>query len=80
MYHMRGVPDQQIGITVDTRAVSGRIVAGLSEHRSQHHVIIDDPIDIERWKRIVIREWWTTAWPERPADAPMLTGMFDGID
>jgi LmbE family N-acetylglucosaminyl deacetylase len=80
MYHMRGVPDQQIGITVDTRAVSGRIVAGLTEHLSQHHVIIDDPIDIERWKRIVTREWWTIAWPEPPTDAPMLTDMFEGID
>jgi LmbE family N-acetylglucosaminyl deacetylase len=80
MYHMRGAPDQQIGITVDTRAVSGRIVAGLSEHRSQHHVIIDNPVDIERWERIVTREWWTIAWPERPTDVPMLTDMFEGID
>jgi LmbE family N-acetylglucosaminyl deacetylase len=80
MYHMRGVPDEQIDITVDTSPVSDRIVAGLSEHRSQHHVIIDDPTDIERWKRIVTREWWTIAWPPRPAGAPMLTDMFEGID
>jgi LmbE family N-acetylglucosaminyl deacetylase len=80
MYHMRGVPDEQIGITVDTRAVSDRIVAGLSEHRSQHHAIIDDPVDVERWKRIVTREWWVVAWPERAAGAPMLTDLFDGLD
>jgi LmbE family N-acetylglucosaminyl deacetylase len=79
-YHMRGVPDDQIGITIDTRPVSDRIVAGLSEHRSQHHVIIDDPHDVERWKRIVTREWWAVAWPERPAGAPMLTDLFDGLD
>jgi len=80
IYHMRGVPDEQISITVDTRPVSDRVVAGLSEHRSQHHVIIDDPDDVQRWKRIVTREWWVVAWPQRPAGAPTLTDMFDGLD
>ena len=32
VYHLRGVPDEQIGITVDCRAVAGRIGAGLREH------------------------------------------------
>lgn len=80
MYHMRGVPDEQIGIVIDTSPVSARIVAGLGEHRSQHHVIIDDPADIERWKRIVTREWWVVAWPERANDAPVLTDLFAGLD
>ncbi len=80
LYHMRGVPDELVGITVDTRSVSGRIVAGLSQHRSQHHVIIDDPTDTERWKRIMTREWWVIAWPRRPATAPTLTDIFDGTD
>jgi LmbE family N-acetylglucosaminyl deacetylase len=80
MYHMRGVPDDQIGITVDCRAVADRIVAGLSEHRSQHHVMSDDPTDVERWRRVVSREWWVIAWPPREAGAPMLTDVFDGLD
>jgi LmbE family N-acetylglucosaminyl deacetylase len=50
-YHMRGVPDETIGIAVDCRSVADRIVAGLSEHRSQHHVISDDPTDTDRWRR-----------------------------
>jgi LmbE family N-acetylglucosaminyl deacetylase len=79
-YHMRGVPDEQIGITVDCRPVAARIVAGLAEHRSQHHVMSDDPSDTERWKRVVSREWWVLAWPERPAGAPMLTDVFEGLD
>jgi N-acetyl-1-D-myo-inositol-2-amino-2-deoxy-alpha-D-glucopyranoside deacetylase len=78
-YHMRGVPDDQIGITVDCRSVADRIVAGLSEHRSQHHVIIDDPQDIDRWIRVVSREWWVVAWPERAANEPMLTDVFEGL-
>jgi LmbE family N-acetylglucosaminyl deacetylase len=80
MYHMRGVPDEQVGITIDTRPVSNRVVAGLLQHRSQHHVIIDDPADTDRWQRIVTREWWTIAWPPRPADAPMLTDIFEDLD
>jgi hypothetical protein len=46
---MRGVADEQIGVTVDCRSESHLIVAGLQEHRSQHHVIIDDPADTERY-------------------------------
>jgi LmbE family N-acetylglucosaminyl deacetylase len=80
MYHMRGVPDELFGITIDCRPVADRIVAGLSEHRSQHHVIIDDPADVERWRRIVSRVWWIIAWPPRSPDAPMLTDLFDGLD
>jgi LmbE family N-acetylglucosaminyl deacetylase len=79
-YHMRGVPDEQIGITTDCRPVAHRIVAGLGEHRSQHHVMSDDPADIERWRRVVSREWWVLAWPERPAVAPMLADLFDGLE
>jgi LmbE family N-acetylglucosaminyl deacetylase len=79
-YHLRGVPDEQIGIAVDCRAVADRIVAGLGEHRSQHHVMSDDPADTERWKRVVSREWWVVAWPERPPGAPILTDVFDGLD
>jgi hypothetical protein len=43
------VPDERIGIVVDCRPVADRIVAGLGEHRSQHHVMSDDPSDTERW-------------------------------
>jgi hypothetical protein len=76
----RGVPDERIGIVVDCRPVADRIVAGLGEHRSQHHVMSDDPSDTERWKRVVGRESWVVAWPERPAGAPMLTDLFEGLD
>ena len=29
---MRGIPDEEIGTTVDRRAVSARIVVGLQQH------------------------------------------------
>ena len=78
-YHMRGVPDEQIRITVDCRDVTSRIVAGLREHRSQLHVMSDDPTDTDQWERRVRREWCTIASPEPERGGPMLTDLFDGL-
>jgi LmbE family N-acetylglucosaminyl deacetylase len=80
IYHMRGVPDEQIGVTIDCRSVADRVVAGLREHKSQLHVMSDDPTDTARWERVVSREWAVVAWPPRPASAPMLTDIFDDLD
>lgn len=82
LYHLRGVPDASIGIEVDCRAVAERTVAGILEHRSQAHLIFDQPIDVTRWRRIVSREWFVIAWPPRaPAGAPTrrLTDIFEGL-
>ena len=82
-YHMRGVPDDQIRITVDCRAFRSRIVAGLREHKSQLHVMSDDPTNTEQWERRLTREWYAIAWPEDEApsgQAPMLTDLFEGLD
>jgi N-acetyl-1-D-myo-inositol-2-amino-2-deoxy-alpha-D-glucopyranoside deacetylase len=77
-YHMRGVPDEEIGLDLDCSSVSDRIVAGLREHRSQLHSFIDDPDDVARWQRIVRRSWDVVAWPP-PTDGALLTGVFDGL-
>jgi LmbE family N-acetylglucosaminyl deacetylase len=79
MYHMRGVPDSQIGLIMDCRSVADRIVAGLQQHKSQHHVMSDDPDDTERWKRVTSRSWAVVAWPQRRPGAPTLTDIFDGL-
>lgn len=78
-YHMRGVPDDQIGVTVDCRTVTRRIVAGLRQHKSQLHVMSDDPANSEQWERRVSREWYAIAWPEREPGSPMLTDLFEGL-
>ncbi|RYC10591.1 PIG-L deacetylase family protein [Nocardioides zhouii] len=79
-YHMRGVPDAEIGVAVDCRPVASRIVAGLREHRSQHHVFIDDADDVARWERIVTREWHVIAWPPREPGAATLGDVFEGLE
>ena len=79
MYHMRGIPDEQIGISVDCREAASRIVAGLREHKSQLHVMSDDPTNAAQWERRVGREWYAIAWPEGERDAPILTDLFEGL-
>lgn len=78
IYHMRGVPDHEIGLIVDCRTVADRIVAGLQQHRSQHHVMSDGPEDTDRWMRVVSREWAVVAWPERTPSTPLLSDVFEG--
>ena len=80
IYHMRGVPDETVDIAVDTSSVAHRTVAGLLEHRSQHHVIFDYPIDVDRWRRVMTREWHTIAWPPRESRDRRLTDVFDALE
>jgi LmbE family N-acetylglucosaminyl deacetylase len=79
VYHMRGVPDEEIGLDVDTSSVAHRTVAGLMEHQSQHHVMFDYPVDVERWQRIMRRDWAAVAWPERAPGSAVLADPFEGL-
>ena len=79
-YHMRGVPDEEIGMVVDCRGVSRRIIAGLREHRSQHHVMSDDPDDVETWQKSVRRESHVVAWPPQAPGSALLGDVFEGLD
>ncbi len=79
-YHMRGIPDEQIRVTVDCQEAASRIVAGLREHKSQLHVMSDDPTNTDQWERRVGREWYAIAWPECERDPLMLTDLFEGLN
>ncbi len=79
VYHLRGVPDDVIGITVDVSSVSARIVAGLREHRSQQHVIVADGVTDEEWARSASREHLVIAWPEWRAGTRRLADVFEGL-
>ena len=79
MYHMRGVPDEQIGVEVDCTTVTDRIVAGLQAHRSQLHVMSDDPTDTDRWRRVVATEWAVVAWPPRTPHDQRLSSVFEDL-
>lgn len=80
VYDLRGVPDEQIAVTVDCTSVADRTIAGLMEHRSQRHVIADQPLDLARWKRAVGREHSVMAWPPRSAESRLLADVFEDLD
>ena len=80
-FHGRGVPDDQVHLVVDCRSVAPRVVAGILEHRSQLHVMADQPVDEHRLARIVSREWATVAWPQAPSPSAQqpLTDVFEDL-
>jgi LmbE family N-acetylglucosaminyl deacetylase len=80
VYHLRGVPDEQVGISVDTSSVALRIVAGLREHRSQQHVIANPEVTDEQWARSTSVEHYVVARPPRPAGTPVLADVFEGLN
>ncbi|SDB88877.1 N-acetylglucosaminyl deacetylase, LmbE family [Raineyella antarctica] len=79
VYHWRGVPDCEVGLVVNCRGVRDRVLAGILEHRSQLHVIADQPIDVLHMQRTVGREWAVVAWPPTEPPCRLLTDVFDGL-
>lgn len=79
-YHLRGVPDDRIGITVDVSSVADRVIAGLRQHRSQQHVIVESGVSDEEWARSASREHLVIAWPVVPTGGPRLASVFEGLD
>ncbi|MBE0010850.1 MULTISPECIES: hypothetical protein [unclassified Arthrobacter] len=79
VYHLRGVPDETVADEVDTSPVADRIVAGLSQHRSQLHVITDPTRSAADWRRTVGRECYVMAWPPRTAGDPLLHDIFEAL-
>jgi N-acetyl-1-D-myo-inositol-2-amino-2-deoxy-alpha-D-glucopyranoside deacetylase len=62
---LRGVPDEDISIAVDTRPVRGTKLAGIEAHRTQIGELERLP-EALRWI-VLDTEWFVQAWPERPA-------------
>ena len=80
MYHLRGTPDDEFGITTDNRAVVDRMLAAMKEHRSQRHVIFDPEGTDDEWMRVMRRETWVIAWPPRGPGRPLLDDVFAALD
>jgi len=78
LYQPRGVPDEAIGLDVDTKAVAERVVAALREHRTQAGEVQD--MSHEDLLQLASREHAVIAWPERRAGAPVLRDVFERLD
>ena len=77
-YHIRGIPDETIGITVDTRQVAELAVAAIRAHRSQWSPLQMDVSD-EVLAKSLRREDWVIAWPSLSQGGPVLTDILEGI-
>ena len=80
LYHLRGTPDEEIDIDVDTRPVAASIVAGLKEHATQRDVIFDPRGTDDEWSRYAKREFHVQAWPPRPRREHVLNDVFDACE
>jgi hypothetical protein len=78
IYHLRGVPDDEIGISIDTSSVARRVRAAMQEHRSQWADVNPPGVPEEDLVKSVSLESQVIAWPrERPAT--ILTDVFEGL-
>jgi LmbE family N-acetylglucosaminyl deacetylase len=78
IYHMRGVPDEEIGIVIDTSSVAQRVRAAMQEHRTQWADMNPQGVPEEDLIKSVSRESQVIAWPsERPTT--ILTDVFEGL-
>jgi LmbE family N-acetylglucosaminyl deacetylase len=75
---LRGVPDGEVAIAVDTRPVRLAKLAGIEAHRTQIGELERLPEDL-RWL-VLDTEWFVQVWPQRPtppaAPATSILGAF----
>ena len=78
LYQPRGVPDDTIGLRVDTSSVAARVVQALREHHTQAGDI-QDMTDDEQLE-MLSREHGVVDWPPRGSADPVLHDVFDRLD
>lgn len=77
-FHLRGVPDESLGVEVDTEALIERTVTAIRSHKTQWSYMT---VDSDRALRESLgREHWVIAWPTRPAGSPLLSDIFDDLE
>jgi LmbE family N-acetylglucosaminyl deacetylase len=78
LYVPRGVPDEMIGVDVDTSDVAPSVLAAVREHRTQQGGFQD--WSEEEQLRAMSRERGLIAWPQRQAGDPIIRDVFAGLD
>jgi LmbE family N-acetylglucosaminyl deacetylase len=76
-YQPSGVPDDAIDVAVDCSGVWQRKLAALREHRTQGGA---EALPEDLLEDMFRHEWFTQAWPRRPAGSRVLGSVFEGLD
>jgi LmbE family N-acetylglucosaminyl deacetylase len=77
LYQPRGVPDETIGLRVDTSIVADRVMTALREHRTQADDV--SRLSEEEQLQALGREHGVIAWPPRDPGSPVLGSVFEGV-
>ena len=75
-FHIRGVPDDTIGIDVDTAAVAAQVIAGVRAHKTQwsYRTMSSDTALTDSFQR----QHFVVAWPPAPLAGP-LSDVFEDL-
>jgi LmbE family N-acetylglucosaminyl deacetylase len=78
VYHLRGVPDNEVDIVVDTSSVAARVHAAMLEHRTQWADLNPPQMTHQQRLKNVSRETGIIAWPRR-RPARLLSDIFEAL-
>ena len=78
VFHIRGVPDETIGISMDTASVAHRVRAAMKEHRTQWSDMNPEWIPEDALLRNVSLETQVIAWPPRESNK-ILSDVFEDL-
>jgi LmbE family N-acetylglucosaminyl deacetylase len=78
LYVPRGVPDETIGVDVDTSDVAPRVLAALREHRTQQGGLQD--WSEEQQLEAVSHERSVIAWPGQQRGDAVVRDVFEGLE
>jgi LmbE family N-acetylglucosaminyl deacetylase len=78
VYHLRGVPDDEIDISIDTAAVAPRVRAAMRAHRTQWQDMNPPGMSEDQLLKNVSRETQVIAWP-LPRPGHVLSGIFEDL-
>ena len=78
IYHLRGVPDDEIHIVIDTSSVAARVRAAMREQRTQWGDMNPPGVPEEHMLKNVSRETQVIALP-KPRPDRVLGGIFEDL-
>ncbi|MGI8775237.1 MAG: PIG-L deacetylase family protein [Actinomycetota bacterium] len=78
VYHLRGIPDDEIDIDIDTASVAPRVRAAMRAHRTQWEDMNPSHMSEEQLLKNVSRETQVITWP-RPRPNRVLSDIFEDL-